>query len=559
MKRLLVFLLCASAVFLSCKDNQVESALNSAEISMNDNPESSLEVLESIDKDLLSTRKQNAKYALLYSMALDKNYIDIKIDSIIAPAVKYYECHGSKEERFLCNYYHARIYENAGDNENALLYAVKAESINTAKISSDNLCLLYAMKGRIYYDVWRINDAIEAYLSASQHALNSCKYCHYSYYCLKLADLYMYNHDQTNFNINLRNAELYLEHFTLREAHEYHRLRLLQMMDNNVPSYECIQYAETYISKYPQYELINWHIISKVYLYADDATKAYEMLKLYEDNHELDTVTNYWGVLAKVYEALGQYKEALLAYVTFATSVKDKDVERHLSDIKLVEERYENKIIQNHQQHVTIYMLILVSLLIIFISYIYMKFKIEHKKNLQDIADLKQEYTALSLLNERIDNTYKYLSCQLTIQNFTDQELKRVLGQRIRSLSVFLQKPVPDSLSRVTAQIEDLKKNKNYIVDSIGLLYAVSYPDFVGELMTYNLTSAEIGYCCLYLLGLNIPEAGEVIGKVSSIYNVNSAIRKKIGVSGANLDKWLIKRFTELYPVVVNEKDVSQN
>ena len=127
MKRLLVFLLCASAVFLSCKDNQVESVLTSAEISMNDKPESSLEVLESIDKDLLSTRKQKAKYALLYSMALDKNYIDIKEDSIIAPAVEYYECHGSKEERFLCNYYHARIYENAGDNENALLYAAKAE------------------------------------------------------------------------------------------------------------------------------------------------------------------------------------------------------------------------------------------------------------------------------------------------------------------------------------------------------------------------------------------------------------------------------------------------
>lgn len=68
MKRLLVFLLCASAVFLSCKDNQIGSALTSAEISMNDNPKSSLDVLESIDKDLLSTRKQKAKYSLLYSI-----------------------------------------------------------------------------------------------------------------------------------------------------------------------------------------------------------------------------------------------------------------------------------------------------------------------------------------------------------------------------------------------------------------------------------------------------------------------------------------------------------
>ena len=70
-------------MFLSCNDNQIESVLASAEISMNDNPESSLEILESIDKDLLSTRKQKAKFALLYSMALDKNYVDIKIVCII--------------------------------------------------------------------------------------------------------------------------------------------------------------------------------------------------------------------------------------------------------------------------------------------------------------------------------------------------------------------------------------------------------------------------------------------------------------------------------------------
>ena len=31
-------------------------------------------------------RKQKAKYALLYSMALDKNYIDLQSDSIIAPS-----------------------------------------------------------------------------------------------------------------------------------------------------------------------------------------------------------------------------------------------------------------------------------------------------------------------------------------------------------------------------------------------------------------------------------------------------------------------------------------
>ena len=187
------------------------------------------------------------------------------------------------------------------------------------------------------------------------------------------------------------------------------------------------------------------------------------------------------------------------------------------------------------------------------------KWRNESKQNKSDLADLQQEYNALTSLKERMDSSYQYISHQITSDSQTDQELMRVLGYRIKSLSAFLQKPIPDSLSKVASQIEDLKRNRNYIVDSIGLLYAVTCPDFVSELRAHDLTSSEIGYCCLYLLGLNIPEAGEVIGKVSSIYNVNSAIRKKLGISGVNLDKWLIKRYTELSTSHYYESQIEDN
>ena len=42
-------------------------------------------VLEDVDSYI------EAKYALLLSQALDKNYIDLQSDSIIAPAVRYYD------------------------------------------------------------------------------------------------------------------------------------------------------------------------------------------------------------------------------------------------------------------------------------------------------------------------------------------------------------------------------------------------------------------------------------------------------------------------------------
>ena len=557
MKRLLVLLLCTSVVFLSCKDNQIGSALTSAEISMNDNPESSLEILKSIDKDLLSTCKQKAKFALLYSMALDKNYIDIKTDSIIAPAVKYYENHGSKEERFLCNYYNARIYENCGDKKNALLRAVKAESVDTSKISAQNKYLLYALKGRIYHQEWRFQESIEAYILACRYALLSSQFRHYTYYCLELAHAYSSEKDFLNSMVWVNNAENYIDYFTIVEVHKYKAMVLLNMFDSGVKPETCLEYAEKYIEEYPAHKLTNWHIVAKAYLNAGNPDKAYEMIQKYVSN--TNSLTPYYGILAEILERLKDYQGAIEAHKIFAELVKERDVARHLSDIKVLEERFEGELVQAHQRHLISY-ISGISLLLLFITIcLVFKWRNESKQNESDLADLQQEYNALISLKERMDSSYQYLSHQIISDSQTDQELMRILGYRIKSLSAFLQKPIPDSLSKVASQIEDLKRNRNYIVDSIGLLYAVSCPAFVSELRAHDLTSSEIGYCCLYLLGLNIPEAGEVIGKVSSIYNVNSAIRKKIGISGVNLDKWLIKRYTELSTSHYHESQIENN
>ena len=75
-------------------------------------PDSALAVLEGIDKSELTSKELEAKYALLLSQALDKNYIDLQSDSIIAPAVRYYENHGTPDERLKMYYYSGRIKQN---------------------------------------------------------------------------------------------------------------------------------------------------------------------------------------------------------------------------------------------------------------------------------------------------------------------------------------------------------------------------------------------------------------------------------------------------------------
>ena len=173
-----------------------------------------MKILKSVNTRELTTENQKARYALLYSIALDKNFIDVTSDSIIAPAVKYYERHGDRNTRFTCHYYEARIYENAGDLDKALLCISKAESIDTLNIDANILSLLFAMKGTIYDKVWRTQEAVDAWETARKYALTSGKYRHYAYYSLSCAISNMKSGNIESSRHCIPDAEKYKKYFT---------------------------------------------------------------------------------------------------------------------------------------------------------------------------------------------------------------------------------------------------------------------------------------------------------------------------------------------------------
>lgn len=72
MKYLLSFL--TGFLLFSCGNNkQVEQELSIATRLLRIEPDSSLRIIENIDPDRILRRSTRAKYALLYSAALDKN------------------------------------------------------------------------------------------------------------------------------------------------------------------------------------------------------------------------------------------------------------------------------------------------------------------------------------------------------------------------------------------------------------------------------------------------------------------------------------------------------
>ena len=117
--------------------------------------------------DRILRRSTRAKYALLYSAALDKNYVDSDDDSLIRIAYRYYDnriC--SDSVKFLINYHYGRIYQNGDDYQEAMRYYLTAEKYALAAHKNYYLGLVYSRIGEVYSEQMNFNGALEYYRNA---------------------------------------------------------------------------------------------------------------------------------------------------------------------------------------------------------------------------------------------------------------------------------------------------------------------------------------------------------------------------------------------------------
>ena len=136
---------------LSCQSNGIRQELLAVETYLNAEPERALRVLDSMDDGTtLRSRRDRAHYALLKSMALDKNYIDLTSDSLIAPAVAYYSRHGTADEKMKAYYYQGRVYQNAKNYDAAFLSFSKSEECMDQSTDDRQKGIIYIAQSYLY-------------------------------------------------------------------------------------------------------------------------------------------------------------------------------------------------------------------------------------------------------------------------------------------------------------------------------------------------------------------------------------------------------------------------
>ena len=124
-----ISLLLSAAFCIACTSLDVHKALNDVETYIMERPDSALAVLDSMDRSILSSDRDKAHHALLYAMALDKNFIDVSDDSIARVAVEYYSKRGSDRHYARSLYYLGVAYYYQGAYDKAILEFTKAEEI----------------------------------------------------------------------------------------------------------------------------------------------------------------------------------------------------------------------------------------------------------------------------------------------------------------------------------------------------------------------------------------------------------------------------------------------
>lgn len=155
-----------SFILLSCRSYDVTRTLQDVDSYIMTRPDSALTVLEGVDRDLLRSERQRAYHALLYAMALDKNYIDVNDDSIASVAVDYYSRKGPMKYRARAYYYLGLAYYYQQDYDRAILEFTKAEK---AAEVSDSLYwgMTKSFQGHSYYETHNDVEAIRCFLKAS--------------------------------------------------------------------------------------------------------------------------------------------------------------------------------------------------------------------------------------------------------------------------------------------------------------------------------------------------------------------------------------------------------
>lgn len=312
-KRILALITLTAGLMTSCHFSN--KGLDRADGLMQEMPDSALVLLQQWQRDNPHpSRRDEARHALLLSMALDKNYIDLQSDSIIDKAVSYYAPRKGRE-RMLAYYYQGRIFQNRESCSAAIVSLENAEK--DARVLEDNLYLglIYRSKATIFTETGNNPSAIECAqrsINYFRHIQNS-KYEQYERLSLAIFYANNLNYDEA---LNALDS-IHIESDDLNLNYQVTLRRASILWSKRNPPKEVLSLYMSVPSHY--YDILDFGQIAIIYESLNQKDSAdFWIRQGYEKAPSEDWCATLDYQRARIEQMRGNYKKAydLMYYVT---------------------------------------------------------------------------------------------------------------------------------------------------------------------------------------------------------------------------------------------------
>lgn len=575
----LTFALAQIVLFLGCAHKtRAWTTLDTAETMLHSRPDSALTILSTIDKERLGDKEEKARYALLMSMALDKNYIDTTSFEVLQPAIDFYFKHGTPDDKLRTLYYQGRIFQNQGNDDSALASFMKATELKN--LISDSLLLAHTLVaiGIIDLEQYKIErfikhnmDAAKLYAAIDCNVFAAKSYANALGGYVMLKDKFMSDSIlsvclQLSQQLSEASAAIYPAY--LSYIVEYGDLEDLdshfnKFQNEDLSSEDRLDFARGY-SRLGQYD------------------RASSILSDYIPSGSLIDSLKYMSIETNILAKRGDYEQAFALYENYSSMMERHQQYLMSNDLLFAEERHHIEM-DNLKQLQNIDIIIWMTLcgifaLTIFVGWLYYRYRLNksgrilaekdntylkleqeklcrekelvelerNKKTLEaDILEKENkrlwaeqqqrilEAENLILEKERLEGERDNLTELLQQQSGLTESLRKIVKTRLSMLNSVLAKDITNEESYAKPYrkwIESIRKDKEEFKNSTREAFLLSHPMFMEHLTSHGLSVDEINYLCLYALGLRGKDVGEYIN-LKRHYNISSEIRKKLGIN----------------------------
>lgn len=530
--------------------------LNLADSLMDSKPDSALMVLEGIPASKVKGKEVSARYALLKSMALDKNCIDTTTFDILQPAIDYYIKHGSPDEQLRTYYYQGRIYQNQGDDDSAMQSFMNGSDLGGS--ITDTLLLAHTLvaQGTLYYKQYKTGDFIhnneetaKLYGAIGKNILEIKSYTN-------ALDGYIMMDDKSAADSILSICVSLVQKNPAGEAYLFPSL-LSYTINLGSP-----QEIKEFLSEYQNIELTtdDVMIIAQGYSKIGEYDKATALLSEINLSESTWDSLKYASVKIDILEKQGKYEQALNLYKDYSAMLERYQKELLSQDLLFSDKKHqlEMKSLMEIRDKDRIIGLTLccIFVLAILVGWQYyrgylgrtkrvlaekenenLKLEQDNLRKEKEKAELERDKKTLEADNLRLEISQlegerDHLKDLQKEQYELAKPIQKVIKNRLDMLNGLLAKEITrnDSYAEPYIKwIETIHSDKKKFMDSTRLAFAASHPKFMEYLEQRDLSADEIKYLCLYAIGLRGKEVGEYI-QMKRHYIISHEIRKKLGI-----------------------------